>query len=115
MSPSRRPVVLALAVLLAGVLAAPAAHALDLDDAKEAGWVGERQDGFVGLVTSDAPPEVKELVREVNRKRQETYERIAERRDTTVVAVAALAGRKLVRQAPSGHYVQEPDGDWVRK
>jgi len=115
MSPSRRRVVLPLALLLAGLLAAPAAHALDLDGAKEAGWVGERQDGFVGLVTPDAPPEAKELVREVNRKRRETYERIAERRDTTVVAVAALAGRKLIRQAPSGHYVQNAQGEWVRK
>jgi len=115
MSRTRRPVVLALALLLGGLLAAPAAHALDLDGAKEAGWVGERQDGFVGVVSSDAPPEARQLVREVNRKRRETYERIAERRDTTVVAVAALAGQKLIRQAPSGHYVQNPEGEWVKK
>jgi len=115
MSRTHRPVVLALALLLAGLLAAPAAHALDLDEAKETGWVGERQDGFVGIVKSDAPSEVQQLVREVNRKRRETYERIADRRDTTVVAVAALAGQKLIRQAPSGHYVQSPDGEWVKK
>lgn len=106
---------LALVLALGGLLLAAPAQAGALDDAKDAGWVGERRDGFVGLVRRDAPDDVKALVEEINRKRRATYERIAERRGTTVVAVAALAGEKLIREAPDGHFVQDPEGDWVRK
>lgn len=118
MSRTRRAATPLLALVLALVgllLAAPAAHANALDDAKAAGWVGERQDGFVGLVRQDAPADVKALVKQINDKRQSTYEQIADKRDTTVVAVAALAGEKLIREAPKGHYVQDAGGSWVRK
>ena len=111
---SRRAAVAALLATLLAVAAGPAA-ASALDDAKAAGWVGERTDGFVGLVRSDAPPEVRKLVEDVNTKRRQTYTSIAKKNGTTVVAVAALAGQQLVAEARPGHYVQDENGRWVKR
>lgn len=103
-------------VLVAALLAGAApADADPLDDAKAAGWVGERSDGFVGLVRPDAPPAMRDLVKRINDARQDVYEEIADEEDVTVVVVAARAGQKLIERAPEGHYVQDENGDWKRK
>ncbi len=106
---------LGLALVIA-LLPAPApAEADALDEAKAAGWVGERNDGFIGLVRKDAPPDVRRLVKTVNDKREVVYDEIADEEGTTPVVVAARAGAKLIARAPAGHYVQNDRGDWVRK
>ena len=56
---SRRKLDLLLALAVALLLAAPAA-ASPLDDAKQAGHLGEQADGYVG-VRSDAPESAHEL------------------------------------------------------
>ena len=48
-----------------------------------------------------------------NAGRLEKYREIAEKRGTSVEAVAALAGRKLIERARPGTYVQAADGGWV--
>ena len=47
------------------VLAAAPVLAADLDGAKAAGQVGERVDGYLGLVDANAPADVKALVERV--------------------------------------------------
>jgi hypothetical protein len=101
-----------LALLLALGLAAPAG-ALDLGEAKAKGLVGEQADGYVGVVAGGA--EASALAKQVNAKRRAEYAEIAEKRGTTVEAVAALAGRKLVERTPSGQYVRGTGGGWVKK
>jgi uncharacterized protein YdbL (DUF1318 family) len=103
-----------LAAALALLAAAPA-QAVSLDDAKSAGQVGERPDGYLGLVNQDAPEAVKQLVKSVNAKRRASYEGIAAKRGTSVEAVAALAGKKLIERAPPGEYIMDPDGNWKQK
>ena len=44
------------------------AHADALDDAKAAGWLGERVDGYLGVVNSAAPGDVKALAADINAK-----------------------------------------------
>ena len=44
---------LALAAVLLLIAAAPNARAEDLDAAKAAGWVGERPDGYLGVVSAE--------------------------------------------------------------
>ena len=106
---------LALASALALVLAALPALASDLDGAKAAGQVGERVDGYVGLVNANAPDAVKELVERVNAGRRQKYAEIAAKRSTPVEAVAAQAGAKLAQRAQPGHYVMDASGRWKRK
>jgi len=109
-----RAAALAVAAALA-LLIAPAAHADALDDAKAAGYVGERIDGMLGLVKPDAPAEVKELVESVNARRRASYASIAKKNGTTLEAVAALAGEKAIAMTKPGNFVQDADRRWVRK
>lgn len=106
---------LALVAALLLLAAAPDAWAEDLDAAKAAGWVGERPDGFIGLVSGSAPPTAKQLVDDVNIRRRQKYIEIARQNRTVFDAVAALAGAKLVERTPPGQYVMTPDGRWLKK
>ena len=105
------------ALLALALLAVPASVVLadQLGDAKKAGSVGERPDGYLGVVSGDAGAEVKALVEEINGKRREKYSAIAKKRGTSVEAVAALAGAKLVEGASPGEYVMTSSGKWTRK
>jgi uncharacterized protein YdbL (DUF1318 family) len=97
------------------LLLAPAAFADALDDAKASGMIGERTDGSLGLVKSDAPDEIKQLVRSINAKRTQRYAEIAKKNGTTPEAVATLAGKKAIEKTRPGNYVQNASGAWVKK
>ncbi|MDX1540817.1 MAG: YdbL family protein, partial [Geminicoccaceae bacterium] len=86
-----------------------------LDDAKADGLVGERVDGYVGIVPASVPADVQDLVERVNDQRRAKYTEVAKQRDVPVEAVAAIAGKKLVQRAGSGEYVAGPDGRWQQK
>jgi uncharacterized protein YdbL (DUF1318 family) len=101
--------------LVALVLAiALPALALDLDEARAKGKVGERADGYVAAVKDDASDEVAALVADVNAKRRAHYEEIAQRTGAPVEAVAALAGRKLISNAQPGWFVHDGSA-WKKK
>jgi uncharacterized protein YdbL (DUF1318 family) len=100
---------LALLTLPAAAIAGP------LDDAKASGLVGERVDGYLGVVPGSAPGDVRALVEEVNAKRRKKYEEVAGGRGVPVEAVAAIAGEKLVKRAAAGEYVAGADGRWTQK
>jgi len=103
---------LTLAVLVGG---ATHAFAGALDDAKDAGQIGERLDGFVAAVTPNPAPAIVKLVDQINRKRQAAYEEIASQEGVPVEQVAALAAEKIKAQAPAGHYFMNSDGQWEQK
>ena len=105
----------ALVSALALVLTALPVLAADLDGAKAAGQVGERPDGYLGLVDANAPGDVKALVERVNKGRRAKYEQIAAKRGAPVEAVAVQAGAKLIERAQPGHYVMDTSGRWKRK
>ena len=85
-----------------------------LDDAKQSGTLGERGDGYLGLVDPGAPASAKSLMKEVNEKRRAQYRKIAHKNEISVDAVATEAGRKLVDRAAPGEYVREK-GKWVQR
>lgn len=100
------------AVLL---LSAAAWSASDLDAARDAGVVGERRSGYIGLVVKKPTDEQKALVKEVNARRRAHYIKIAKKTGATLEETAVLAAERLFRDAKSGHYVQAADDGWVRK
>jgi uncharacterized protein len=102
------------AVLLMLCTALPAA-ADSLDEAKAEGQVGERIDGYVGVVDANASGEVRALVDQVNAERKEKYAEIAAERGTSIQAVAQIAGQKLIGRAPGGQYVLGANGQWRQK
>ncbi len=95
---------------------APAALADGLDDAKVAGLVGEKPDGYLGVVSASAGADIQRLVQDINLRRRDSYRAIAESTPgTTLADVEVLAGAKLISKTPSGQYVQNAAGAWVRK
>jgi len=103
------------AALFGLLLVAAPALAVDLDQAKASGLVGEQPDGYVGLVKGGASEEVQDVVQQVNRGRREKYAEIARKNGITVQSVAARAGARLVGRAAEGQWVKDSDGEWIRK
>jgi len=113
LGPAGRTVGAALLALALLVGAAPAGAADALDLAKQNGELGERWDGYLGVV-KDTPAN-RALAAEINAKRQAHYAKIAAREGAPVEATAAIAGAKLVKAAPSGQYVMPgPNAGWQR-
>ena len=109
----RRFAVVGLVALFA-LLAAPAAFADALNDAKAKGSVGERSDGYLGVVSARAPADAKALVDGINAKRKRHYAKIAAQEGIDTAAVAARAGAKLRGRAQPGHYVMGANGKWTQ-
>ncbi|MFK7914854.1 MAG: YdbL family protein [Pseudomonadales bacterium] len=94
------------AVLLAILLLAPlVAQAADLSELKSAGVVGERADGYLGLVQEDAAADATALVQAVNAKRKAQYQRIAASNALALDKVEALAGKKTLSKTAQGHWI----------
>jgi uncharacterized protein YdbL (DUF1318 family) len=105
-----------LALLLVAALGTMAgASGVDLDRAKGQGLVGERADGYVGIVVAQTTSGIQALVNQVNAKRRAAYEEIAKKNGTSVDAVAMLAGEKLIERAAKGEWVTDANGVWRKK
>jgi len=104
-----------IAILSLGVFTAAtvSAQALTLQEAQSKGLVGERQDGYVGIVR-DAPG-VKALVDDINLQRRQLYRDIARKNNIPLNTVEKLAADKAIKRAPAGEYVQDASGNWVKK
>jgi len=89
------------------------AFALDLDEARKTGLIGERPDGLVAAVTSNANAEVSALVEAINRARLDTYRALAQKEGTALEAVQAVAGERQTQAAArNGWYVMDASGRW---
>lgn len=97
------------------VVAIPLAFAqISVENAKQQGLVGERQDGLLGIVANPTP-DLRQMVETVNAERLERYERISQRRGTPLNQVQAVAGKKLIDSAAPGEYIQGAGGGWQKK
>ncbi len=103
------------AALLLGLIVSLGAAAATLDSAKADGWIGERPDGYLGLVRSDAPNDVKSLVEDVNGKRRARYEQIARQQGAPLSEVEKVGGQTAIEKTRPGHYVMDASGRWRRK
>lgn len=105
----------ALALFSLPLLTTVPALAGPLDDAKAAGYIGERPDGYLGLVNPNAPAAVKSMVKSINDQRREHYKQIAGKDGTSLQAVEAIAGKTVIKKAAPGTYIMTGSGQWVRK
>ena len=105
--------VIAGAALLMSPFVAPA-MALDpiIERAMDQGVVGERIDGYLGII-SGADAAVSRKVDEINAGRRAAYANMASREGVNLTDVARLTGERLVAAQPSGHYVYDDTGRWV--
>ena len=87
--------------------------AMDLQEAKSMGLVGEKADGYLGIVKNAA--EVPGLVQEINDARKKYYQDIAARNKISLDAVEKLAGQKAIVKTTGGQYIQSTSGTWQKK
>jgi uncharacterized protein YdbL (DUF1318 family) len=105
--------VIGLIVLILLLLGPMPLFALSLDEAKEKGLVGEKANGYLGVVAiGDADAQA--LSDNINQKRRQIYQDIAQRNKTNVHEVETLAGEKAVHNTKPGNFV-ESHGSWVKK
>jgi uncharacterized protein len=107
---------IALTVVLGLVTTTMPSIASELDDARSAGEIGERPDGLVGAVNTNAVANIVSLVRNVNRARMDSYRALAEKEGTNVGAVQAVAGERQIEKAvQNGWYVMDAGGSWRKR
>ena len=103
------------AVLFCFLLVVHGAFAADLKSAKEQGWVGEQNNGYLGLVKGDAPADVKALLADVNGQRKAQFAQIAAKNGIAEAEAARVFAREAAERTAAGNYIQSPAGGWVKK
>lgn len=71
--------------------------AINLDEAKAAGYVSEQANGYVAVISDKAPADVRALVDSINSKRSDVYKGIAEKNGISVQNVENMAGERLAK------------------
>ncbi len=96
------------------MLASSSVFASPLSDAKAAGLIGEKTNGYLGLVTQ-ANDEIKALVKEVNQKRRAKYIQLAKKKQVPLSQIETIAGKKAIEKTLVGNYIQTASGQWQKK
>ena len=102
----------ALAVALGGI-AAPAFAQRDpaYASARASGQVGEKMDGYLGIVGAETP-ELRRVVNDINIKRRAVYAERAQANNATLEEYALTAGCQAILATSPGEKYQAPDGTW---
>ena len=106
-----RALVLAAAILVVPAMAAAQAPAA-VADARARGLVGERFDGYLGVVAAEADEPLRNRVQAVNIRRRALYSDLAERRGASVEQVAMTAACQLLPTVHVGERYLASDKVW---
>lgn len=103
----------ALAAFALGMLAAPAQAQRDpaYAAARASGQVGEKMDGYLGIVGAETS-ELRRLVNDINIKRRAVYAEKAQENSVTLEEYAFSAGCQLIMKTSPGEKYQAPGGAW---
>jgi len=116
---SRRMKLLIAAILGIALVAGTSAYAMQADAAGElraSGLVGEQADGYLGLVGSSAPAEIRAQMDQINIRRRAAYTQLATNRGATIEEVAAATACQLfAARVGAGQYYRLPDGVWRQR
>jgi uncharacterized protein YdbL (DUF1318 family) len=93
---------------------APAQESAAIVAARRSGQIGERYDGYLGLVSTAAPAELRRQVAAVNIRRRALYSDLAARRGVTREEVGITAACSLLRRVAVGEYYLAGQGGWRR-
>lgn len=99
---------------LALVAPAGAQESGAVTDARAAGQVGERFDGYLGLAAT-APDSVRKQVAAINIKRRSLYSTLAARRGVAAQEVGITAACTLLGRIAVGEVYLLGDGQWRRR
>lgn len=79
--------------------------------ARTSGQVGEKNDGYLGIVGSETPA-LRRLVNDINIKRRAVYTSRAQAENATVEQYAKAAACQAIARTVPGEKYQAPDGGW---
>ena len=79
--------------------------------ARSAGQVGEKPDGYLGVVGGQSPA-VQSMVSDLNIRRRENYAQKAQEQGVTLQEYAMTQGCVLIARTQPGEKYQAPDGSW---
>ncbi len=109
---------LAAAALLAGTFMLSTADAQSRNPAyqaaRSAGQVGEKPDGYLGVV-GNQPAAIQQIVDDVNIQRREVYTSRAAAAGATVEQFAFTSGCNLISRTAPGERYQAPNGTWMTR
>ena len=78
--------------------------------ARAAGQVGEKTDGYLGIIEGGA--DIRGLVDKINIQRRANYTERARAQNATVEEYAFTQGCMLILRTAAGEKFQSPDGSW---
>lgn len=95
------------------LVAAPALAQRDpaYDAARSAGQVGEKMDGYLGIVGASNAA-LQRIVDDINIKRRAVYAEKARAANATLEEYALTAGCLAIARTSPGEKYQSPDGSW---
>lgn len=96
------------------LMAPPALAQASLAEARAAGQVGERYDGYLGAASALAPT-VRSQINAVNIKRRALYSQLARQRGVAPGDVGLTAGCELLSRVAAGEAYLLADGQWRRR
>ena len=79
--------------------------------ARAEGKVGEKIDGYLGIVSSSSPS-LQAIVNDINIKRRAVYAEKAKAANATLDEYALTAGCQAILATAPGEKYQAPDGSW---
>lgn len=117
MTPIFRAFFASVSLSLLGVSAVSPAFAGSpvIEQAQQDGKVGERIDGYLGLVDPDVDDSIRRRVNEINAQRRTLYGRLASEAGVPIEQVARLTGEKQIARAAPGEFFMGEDGRWTKK
>lgn len=104
--------ILVTTIFILSMLFSSIALAIGLDEAKDQGLVGEKDNGYLGIVVEQN--DVLSLVEDINAKRKAVYLKLAEKNGISLQQVEKLAALKAYEKTQSGHYLWT-NGEWLKK
>ena len=104
------------AVLAFGLVAAPAQAQRDpaYAQARASGQVGEKMDGYLGVVGASNPA-LQRMVDDINIRRRAVYAEQAQANNATLEEYAFTAGCLAIARTAPGEMYQAPGGTWVER
>ncbi|WP_341711329.1 YdbL family protein [Erythrobacter sp.] len=82
--------------------------------ARAAGQVGEKMDGYLGIVGAETP-DLRRIVNDINIKRRAVYSERAKATNATLEEYALTAGCQAILATVPGEKYQAPDGTWATR
>ncbi len=93
---------------------APAQDPATIVQARRAGLIGERYDGYLGLARANVPDAVRTQVAAINIRRRALYSDLAAKRGVSPEEVGITAACSLLRRIGIGEYYLPGQGVWRR-